>query len=73
MCTSKPKRPAPPPPPPPPPPEAPKKASESVQRKRDDNARKYRGLAGDAKTQLTGPRGLMAPAATAGTTLLGGN
>jgi hypothetical protein len=71
MCiSSKPKRQAP-PPPPPPPPKAPQKASESVRRSRDENKRKFRNLSGDASTQITGPRGLMAPAATAGTSLLG--
>lgn len=60
------------PPPPPPPPQAAKKAGASVRRARSESQTKSRSMAGDASTQLTGPRGLMAPAKTATTTLMGG-
>lgn len=72
MCmSSAPKAVAPPPPPPPPAPE-PKKADDAIKRARKDAQTKARGLQGDRSTQLTGPRGLMAPATTATSTLLGG-
>lgn len=58
--------------PPPPPPAPAKKADASVRRARDESKRKSRGMQGDAATQLTGPRGLMAEAKT-GSTLLSGS
>jgi len=70
MCMSSPKPKA--PPPPPPPVEAPKKANESVRRARDETKKKARSMAGDAASQITGPRGLMQTANTANKTLLGG-
>ena len=74
MCMSSPKAPAPPPPPPPPPATAtpPTKANKAVKTARSQAQTRARGLQGDKSTQLTGPRGIMAPAQTAGTTLLGG-
>ena len=68
MSSSSPKAP---PPPPPPPPEPAKKADPAVKRARSESQKKSRSMAGDAATQLTGPRGLMAPANTANKTLLG--
>jgi len=72
MCMSTPKPQAPPPPPPPPAPKPATKANESVRRARGESVKKSRSQAGDASTQLTGPRGLMAKANTANATLLGG-
>ena len=74
MCISTAKPSAPPPPPPPAPvaATAPTKASEPVRKARSQSVKNSRSKAGDAATQLTGPRGLMAPANTANTTLLGG-
>ncbi len=69
MCMSS-KAPSAPPPPAPPPAPA-KKAGEAVRRARDESKKKSRSMAGDASTQLTGPRGLMSPANTANKTLLG--
>jgi hypothetical protein len=60
------------PPPPPPAPEPAKKASDAVRMARDETKKKSRSMAGDAASQLTGARGLMQPANTANTTLLGG-
>jgi hypothetical protein len=71
MCVSAPKMEAPPPPPPAPKPA--KKANESVRRARSQSQKRSRAAGGDASTQLTGPRGLMAPANTANATLLSGN
>lgn len=61
-----------PPPPPPPPPAAPTKASEPVKRARREQQTRQRNLGGDAANQLTGPRGLMAPAHIGNPTLVGG-
>jgi len=70
MCLSSPKTPAPPPLPPPAPAPA-TKADPAVKRARTESQKKSRSMSGDAATQLTGPRGLMAPANTANKTLLG--
>lgn len=71
MCMSTPKAPSV-PAVPPPAPEPAEKASESVRIAREESKKKSRAAQGDAASQLTGPRGLMAPANTANSTLLGG-
>jgi len=68
MSSSAPKAPL----PPPPAPEPAKKASDAVRTARSESQKKSRSMRGDAASQLTGPRGLMSPANTANTTLLGG-
>ena len=61
-----------PPPAPKPPPEPPKESSRAVRQARMDSRNRARGMLGDSSTQTTGARGLMAPAKTGQTTLLGG-
>jgi hypothetical protein len=63
-------KPLPPPPPPPPPPEVAKQATPQVKAAKRETDTRQRNLQGAKSTQLTGPRGIMAPVDTATTGLL---